>query len=748
MGTLITWAIIIWIVWLVTRKPKFGVKTDYGDAQFTHRKVKRKTQSGDECWVKKGSEVDIQGFHISGGMIYVGEHLYTSQSSEYYYQAEPCLINPNLKAIKSTESSNEYLLPYYPSYSDAPSQARANYLEWLSSGADDPSIQIGYVFIYFYGLERRFFVDKARLEWPLIIDEVFRLRKIFSNNSSFQHYANVFLSSAKVMLAIESGNKIYEEKPIEYFESWQTPLDIRIALGQMAKEKIAVGPEWALAWIYSDSLTSFRTPVKRAAKEFQELFTLKFNEAYPDGLLLKPNTHRISANYRAVSGSFDVSLNVRNLPDVSILETPKKNIRSIVDTCTTLLDPYSRFLGRNPKAIGKLESILLLPSELLNCNKHKSLEKIQKILLNPVTENGKCVVEAKEIINLWPTKDSLKISKKEALDLSKFLAMHKIGIIPDVAFGDAILKTSDKVMLFLVHSNNLEVSVAYKSAARFLELAMRVALADNHFSESEAQHLAERLENAFHLTKTERFRLECKMEYFVNNKGSIKRLAKNIVDQIPEEFRPEMALYLLSLAGADGIIDPSEVGVLTRIYNHLGFDKDKLFGDLNSFGAHWSSSPEDEPVTIKKADNIVRHSLPDQMKDAEAIVLNMDRVHQKVKDTEKVSKLLEDVFCETADEEHETIIEVEEKDNNAELEGEILNQLEKPYRALLQELITCERWGLEEFKKLAQSFDILPGGAVEVLNSWAYDNFDEPLIEEGDEFFVNQELYSEVMTNG
>ncbi|MBU2437493.1 MAG: TerB N-terminal domain-containing protein [Candidatus Omnitrophica bacterium] len=50
---------------------------------------------------------------------------------------------------------------------------------------------MGYVFLYFYGLERRFFVDKSIFEWPVIMNEVERLKRIFSSNGSFRHLINV-----------------------------------------------------------------------------------------------------------------------------------------------------------------------------------------------------------------------------------------------------------------------------------------------------------------------------------------------------------------------------------------------------------------------------------------------------------------------------------------------------------------------------------------------------------------------------
>ena len=46
-------------------------------------------------------------------------------------------------------------LGYYPTYARISPNQRANYLRWLSNGRVDPLNDIGYAFLFFYGLERR-----------------------------------------------------------------------------------------------------------------------------------------------------------------------------------------------------------------------------------------------------------------------------------------------------------------------------------------------------------------------------------------------------------------------------------------------------------------------------------------------------------------------------------------------------------------------------------------------------------------
>lgn len=705
---------------------------------------KDRGQSGDECWVKKNTSINIQGFNIENGMIYVGESLYTQDSLKYDYlnQIEPCLINPKLSVSKCPINIEQALLQYYPSYSQISPEARTNYLHWLEKGASDAKAYIGYVFLYFYGLERRFFIDKAKSEGSLLIGEIKRLKEIFSH-PSFQHYANQFLSKAKVLEALDSGVCLYKESPIKYYESWETPLDIKMALAQMAKEGVSLNSDWALAWIYTDETTFFRTPAKRARNEFERLFTKKFQEKFPNGLMIKPNNKKMTANYRAASGSFEVELNLKDFPDIGAQETSKEQIRSIVEICTNLLDPYSRFLGRNPDKAGNLEAVILLPKEIQSDIEYPEINKIYDLLIKDVEAKGRIVLKGEEIFKVWPTKNASKMSKKEAENLSYFLQKHNVGIVPDMVYGDSAFRSSDSAILFKLSKSELKsgLSEGYRLASVFLELAMMVALADDHLSENETLHLAERLENLFKLSENEKIRLEIKMDYLVKNKSELQRINSKIAEQIPKEKRSEMATYLLALAGADGKIDSSEVKALTNIYKYLELTEDQLYSDLNSLGAHAISKNVDGPVTVRKGTKeISRYGIPKAPKKNESIlILDMDVVRSKVKDTEHVSKLLQNVFAE---EEH-----VKEEEQNIISNQIPLDSLDKLHRALLQELCTKERWVSEEFEKLAASFNLLPGGAIEVINNWAFDSFEEPILEEDNGLTVNLKLYEKVLSN-
>ena len=83
-------------------------------------------------------------------------------------------------------------LPYFPHYIDLSPSQRFTYLNWLRN-VDNP-IDIGYVFLYFYGLERHLLlgnIDKA-------VTQIIRLRN-HHQNKSFHGYTQYSIIHACIM---------------------------------------------------------------------------------------------------------------------------------------------------------------------------------------------------------------------------------------------------------------------------------------------------------------------------------------------------------------------------------------------------------------------------------------------------------------------------------------------------------------------------------------------------------------------
>lgn len=105
---------------------------------------------------------------------------------------EPSLIVPSLPVDFS--AANVEKLPYYPSYKNMTPLQRGKYLTWLAN-IDDP-IEIGYVFLFYYGVER--FLYKCPNKFEQAYNMILRLRK-HHKEASFPFYSFSALVSANIL---------------------------------------------------------------------------------------------------------------------------------------------------------------------------------------------------------------------------------------------------------------------------------------------------------------------------------------------------------------------------------------------------------------------------------------------------------------------------------------------------------------------------------------------------------------------
>ncbi|MBF0188381.1 MAG: TerB N-terminal domain-containing protein, partial [Magnetococcales bacterium] len=235
----------------------------------------------------------IQGFTIPNGMIYVGDWL--TPIHDYGNNHDASLIRPSLAVNKNSPDHAGDTLSYWPSYSDIKPRARAAYLSFLSKGVQDPDVAIGYLFLYYYGLERRLLVDLAECkespEFARLIQELNRLADLYGDSRSFQGYVSNLLS----YLSLRDGASY---APLSSSESGDQHHALWLKLGRTVKAGAPIDDTLALHWLHADGNTRFRTPAKRLPDEFRTLFKVRFNQLYPQGMKLRPNKSRLTIAYR------------------------------------------------------------------------------------------------------------------------------------------------------------------------------------------------------------------------------------------------------------------------------------------------------------------------------------------------------------------------------------------------------------------------------------------------------------------
>ena len=702
------------------------------DQQLQSEGLHQNPPTRSQGWVPKGQSVTIAGRTIDG-MVYVGKP--PRIGSSYYGESCRAYIDPSLSVARVGSDKNGDNMSYWPGYSSIPAVCRATYLDWLTGGRQDGTINPGYMFLFFYGLERRFLIDQPPDdEKQEIVAEVERLKVLFADNYSAQRYLGEFLDIARIMAmgGISLDDATLKQAILEN-RSWDLPFSLKFALGGMIAEDKPFDAEWLQLWLQCHPERRLRTPAERCGNEFKALFKLKFDALYPDGLKVRTPRKLLKMDYRAASSEFNCSVNLTAgdggdvaIPDVSDLRSPVQKAQKIADEAMDELDKFSRYLGRNPDGRGTIEAQALLPAELWRLFPSDELEELKDWAREQVTAGG--LVPAVDLIARLEGEMPEKLGKRNLTGAADALARIGFCMAPDPRFSLRGPKIDEPVVIFELGEpvEQLEdVSQAYRTELFELALATFVAHADSKIVEAERRALLEKIEATTGLAELERKRLHANLEWYLDVPPDMSWLRSKLKDA-GAEHHLALRAAVVTIAHADSVIQSEEVACIEKIYKALGIDAGLVYADL-----HAGDAP-DGPVRVKAAEaEAPGEQIPDEPK-AKAASLDAARIAAIRNDTERVSKVLGEIFS------------VDDDESDASVAGPALPAslagLDPKHALLLEQIIQREHWIDEEFEEIAQKQGLMPSGALEVINEWAFDKFDEALLDEYDGYDVSPDI--------
>lgn len=672
-------------------------------------------------WVHKGEGASVHGRNIKG-MVYVG----TPPTVNNYGFGEKCraYIDPSLTVARSGHDKDGKGMPYWPSYSSIPPECRATYLDWLASGATDASYNPGYMFLYFYGLERRFFVDEPGLEERSeIIEEVRRLADLFSENRSAQRYLRDFIEFALVStMEVDALQATFDHT------GWEVPFSVKLAIGGRLHNGENLSADWLLSWFLSHPEKNLRTPAKRCWDEFIALFRFRFNARFPQGLQVKKPRKSLQGVYQAASrefnGTVNPKINGKLVPDISGLRKPIEIAQEIADEVMDDLEKFSRYIGRNPDGRGSVEAHALLPTELRQMFPSEDLDRIKRWAMEAVEQGG--LVPVGDVIQRLEGARPAKLGKRQLTGAADALARLGYGLAPDPRFALRSPQIDEPVVIFDLGGEveQLEqVSTKYKAALMELALASFVAHADGVITELERRNLDDQARTVEGLTDHEQRRLRANLEWFLAVPPDMSLLRRKLKDTGADQ-QSAIRAALVAAAHADGVIRPEEVAEIEKVYRALGLDPNLVYSDLHAGGV------PDAPLRVREA----RPGLPGEAIPTEpqpqVTKLDADRIASIRHDTDRVSAVLADIFA----------ADVDDEDGTEEAPTSVLAGLDQKHSALVREIISRQHWSEQEFAGLATRHGLLTAGALETVNEWAFGVYDDALLEEYEGYDVSPDI--------
>ncbi len=691
-------------------------------------------QDGARYWRGDG-HVGVAGVTFPSRLIYLGRGLRSVSG----FGVEPALIDPGLDVDIRNPDVLGRSMTYWPSYSGMSASARGAYVKWLAGGRTDPSAYIGYVFLYFYGLERRALVDARHVsdaaeDVPVIAEEVRRLLALYPESRSYRGYARDFLGALAFLFPKAGGDSNVRS----FTGAEPLPLVFRLLLGLRASEGRPLDSDQALAWyLSSPAATGLRIPVRRLPPQFADLFRTRFMESYPDGFLVPPPRARIGEiTYRPASASFGgmLRLGSSDLPDVTVATTALRSIDLLAQRCANDLALFVRHVGQSGPKVAGPSALYFLPVELVKADPvgRATIESLGSLLRG----SDFAVVETQKLLSVLglatPThRTTVRTSLVRAFDFAERLGY---GIEPDPRYGSRLVDGS--AVLFAVNGDHVPFDPAYASATAIVEAAAAVALADGVIDAREWPHL----ESAIRLSglgEAAGRRLRAHLKWLEAARPRTADLRSRLAS-LNEARRGLLAEILIAVAGSDGRIEAREINALKRAFAALGLSEAQLYSAAHALGApQVGRRDEGEPgapvVVVPKRDSST-YTLPPVRPtpptvDTSGFALNMALVQAKLQDSERVSALLGGVFAE----EPEAMAAPEAR------------RLDERYRRLLVTLATRPSWTRSEFQDAAAAEGLMPDGAMESINEAAFEIAGAPILDEGETIEIDSDLLKEML---
>ncbi len=681
--------------------------------------------TGQRYWVKANRPVVVRGHNIPGGMLYIGDGL-TSISSPR--SIEPALIDPGKPTNDRTPDDAGSSMTYWPSYAGVTPEARSAYLNWLSAGRG-PGAYIGYVFLFFYGIERRVLFDakhlpEAKDEVSALLAEVDRLRSLYSDNASFRSYASHFLTAAS--LEHFSRDLSLLPPPMEN-SGWDLPIEFKLGLGSILAGGQAVPPVWALSWLRVHPETRLRAPARRCPDEFNRLFMIRYEQQYGDGLTVRASGSGLQMQYHPASNSFGGNINiaVRDIPDVANLSDPPRALQRLSDEVSDALDAYSRWIGRTGGRAG-LAAAALLPRELTPDRDSDAVRTMLKTIEGYLGIGDVAVIPTSALVALWLGTEDKGLGRRDACMVADLFERYGYGIEPDARYGGVSLAQHPGVAIFRQSGGAKAPDKNYVAAAAILQIGALLESAEGAITADAEARLLQHVE-VFRVAPADRARLRAHMKWLLSETPQLTGVKPHTASLSPEQ-KTSAGQFLLAMVAAGGQVTPAKVRMLSRIYRLLGLPADQIHGQLQTLGV----KVEPGPVTILPPDSSTGFSIPRTTPAKSALlILDQERIGAIMKSTDAVSELLAAVFdAPTETDIKEPALARLETDEPSVI---LLSGLDAAHSQFVMLLSQQPTWPRRELEAVADRLELLLGGAIETVNEAAYDRCGEPLVE-GHEF--------------
>jgi len=685
-------------------------------------------------WVAAGEPVSVGSFRIDSGMFYLADG-----SSDL---GEASLINTKLPLGRPARG-DAATLGYWTDYGQISPEQRAAYLEWLALGRRDTQPadrNFGYLFLFFYGIERRLLVD--RQPEPRAIEALADMMRLYA-----PHGKSKSLPSYTCQLfhfwGVSQGAAYYSE-----FWPWILGLpsrhvaedDLALILANLVETGRTLTQNVAFEIAMNHEEARRSTVLTRVPQEFRELFDTRFRDQFPDGMVLRAAKRPRRVEYRPANptllqmnhGRSRAEYFERSIAHVHGVPSQFKPLVTIWNSCIDDLSAYSRAKGKTDGFSIKAQAAL--PAELRGSADHPLNEQWRGLLpADDFAREGFAIIKLASVAALFGQEKRPKLTATQARELAVGIETLGFAVEPDPRLDGSHLKWEEELGVFPNPNGSTpkEHSSALAAAKALLTLCFAVAVSDGHVEESELAPIRGIIEEAAGLHADEHRRLVIAERLLSRDPVRARVAAGKVAKAVPRENRELVADLLVRIACADGIVTKDERRALLKLFKDLQLDEALLDSLIRRSLTGFEESEVIPAGPAPKGEAIPR---PGPAKPG--VRLDFERIASITKETHEVIAVLSTVMLEEDEPTDEAVPAGSAAVPDASAAPGWLGGLEMRYQPLVLHVAGRASLSRTEFEAVCAEFHLMPTGAFDAVNEWAEDALGDFLLEGEDEIDV------------
>ena len=698
------------------------------------RQGRQKTEVED-FWISYQKPAFVNDYLLPQGMMYLSYGFPHKSPFEFYgIDMSLPLDDDNIDPVRRVMSKR-------PNYNQASPACRSTYLAWLSEGMVNKDIHIGYLLLYFCGMELYYFKGKNKEQKNYVVQEVKRLLKEFPQKEVLVLRAHYFLHTVQALDALEKGEDLSLQQPFSFQYLKKIPFSVRIAMAQAHAHNKKLSAEWALAYIINHPQTIVRDSTLRVWDKFCSYFILRYKEIYgEEGISLPSSGSTLDWEYDSIDFVYDIAdeYKTENFLDVTESKVFLEKMRSFYeDICRNIIS-FSRYVSRNVNFQKSLFAGLKLPPSLQNSS-HEALSLFQKDLAENISSQGYFSFDKNYLEQLTQPRSFFKISPESLQLLNSFLDQKGYAFYPDLTMGE---DTYRYVQYFFAYRKNesghFSEDVYRRFRALFVLFGAIFKETPSHGKKCSSEILGALFQKySWNYSKETLLYLSY---FYMTNKLTLKRLSTFVNCQTEKDYL-ELLKCCIALLYFSGAIDKEALHTLTLIYEFFGFSSQNLFTHVNAI-----RFITEEDVLLDQIRDFLLSSKDRSSEnregdgDAKGVILDTKRIKKREEETKRVSLILEEVFVKEDDSEHMITVSKEEKNQD------VFESLSKEEKLFLLSLVEKEEWShsflQEKVPKKISLYEM-----IDKVNDWACDVIGETLVsDEGNKFVVFNDIWEDFVT--